>query len=72
MDDDDFMGPLIYLSTVANIRSLRSQMSLGATEEVRWANVICDVRCRSYPSLLVFFSAQKYFIEGIATSGIKG
>jgi ABC-type glycerol-3-phosphate transport system permease component len=24
------------------------------------------------PSLVIFFSAQKYFVEGIATSGIKG
>jgi oligogalacturonide transport system permease protein len=70
---NDFMGPLIYLSTVAKYPiSLALKMSLGATEEVRWANVIAMSVVALIPSLLVFFSAQKYFIEGIATSGIKG
>lgn len=70
---NDFMGPLIYLSTVAKYPiSLALKMSLGATEEVRWANVIAMSIVALIPSLLVFFSAQKYFIEGIATSGIKG
>ena len=25
-----------------------------------------------HPFLILFFSAQKYFVEGIATSGLKG
>ncbi len=38
---NDFMGPLIYLSSVEkNPVSLALKMSIGATEEVEWASVI--------------------------------
>jgi len=70
---NDFMGPLIYLSTVGKYPiSLALKMSVGSTEEVRWASVIAMSFVSLIPSILVFFAAQKYFVEGIATSGIKG
>jgi oligogalacturonide transport system permease protein len=65
---NDFMGPLIYLSTV----SLALKMSIGATEEVEWASVIAISVVALLPSIAVFFAAQRHFIEGAASSGIKG
>jgi oligogalacturonide transport system permease protein len=47
-------------------------MSISATEEVEWANVIAISVVSLIPSVLVFFMAQRYFIEGAATSGLKG
>jgi oligogalacturonide transport system permease protein len=70
---NDFMGPLIYLSTVEKYPvSLALKMSIGATEEVEWASVIAISVVALVPSLLVFFLAQRHFIEGAASSGIKG
>ena len=70
---NDFMGPLIYLSSVENYPvSLALKMSIGATEEVEWASVIAISVVALIPSLVVFFLAQRYFIEGAASSGIKG
>ncbi len=70
---NDFMGPLIYLSSVENYPvSLALKMSIGATEEVEWANVIAISVVALVPSVAVFFAAQKHFIEGAASSGIKG
>jgi oligogalacturonide transport system permease protein len=70
---NDFMGPLIYLSTVENYPvSLALKMSIGATEEVEWANVIAISVVSLIPSVAVFFMAQRYFIESAASSGIKG
>ncbi len=70
---NDFMGPLIYLSSVENYPvSLALKMSIGATEEVDWANVIAISVVALIPSVAVFFMAQKHFIEGAASSGIKG
>ena len=70
---NDFMGPLIYLSSVENYPvSLALKMSIGATEEVEWANVIAISVVALIPSVAVFFAAQKHFIEGAASSGIKG
>jgi oligogalacturonide transport system permease protein len=70
---NDFMGPLIYLSTVEKYPvSLALKMSIGATEEVEWGSVIAISVVALVPSLVVFFMAQRYFIEGAATSGTKG
>ncbi|TRZ55885.1 MAG: carbohydrate ABC transporter permease [Rhodocyclaceae bacterium] len=70
---NDFMGPLIYLASVENYPvSLALKMSIGATEEVEWANVIAISVVALVPSVAVFFMAQRYFIEGAASSGIKG
>jgi oligogalacturonide transport system permease protein len=70
---NDFMGPLIYLASVEKYPvSLALKMSIGATEEVEWANVIAISVVALIPSVLVFFAAQKHFIEGATSSGIKG
>jgi len=70
---NDFMGPLIYLSSVEKYPvSLALKMSIGATEEVAWANVIAISVVALLPSVAVFFMAQRHFIDGAASSGIKG
>ena len=70
---NDFMGPLIYLASVEKYPvSLALKMSIGATEEVEWANVIAISVVALLPSVAVFFAAQRHFIEGAAAGGIKG
>ena len=70
---NDFMGPLIYLSSVEKYPvSLALKMTIGATEEVEWSSAIAISVVALIPSVLVFFAAQKHFIEGAASSGIKG
>ena len=70
---NDFMGPLIYLASVEKYPvSLALKMSIGATEEVEWANVIAISVVALIPSVAVFFAAQKHFIEGATSSGVKG
>jgi len=70
---NDFMGPLIYLASVEKYPvSLALKMSIGATEEVEWANVIAISVVALIPSIAVFFAAQKHFIEGATSSGVKG
>jgi oligogalacturonide transport system permease protein len=70
---NDFMGPLIFLASVEKYPvSLALKISIGATEEVEWANVIAISVVALIPSVAVFFAAQKHFIEGAAAGGIKG
>jgi oligogalacturonide transport system permease protein len=70
---NDFMGPLIYLSSVEKYPvSLALKMSIGATEEVEWASAIAISVVALVPSVLVFFAAQKHFIEGATAGGVKG
>jgi oligogalacturonide transport system permease protein len=39
---------------------------------VEWGNVIAISVVALLPSIAVFFAAQKHFIEGATTSGVKG
>ncbi len=70
---NDFIGPLIYLSSVEKYPvSLALKLSIGATEEVEWASVIAISVLALVPSVVVFFAAQKHFVDGVASTGIKG
>lgn len=70
---NDFIGPLIYISTVEKYPvSLALKMSMDVSGEVEWANIIAISIVALLPSLTVFFLAQRYFIEGATSSGIKG
>lgn len=71
---NDFMGPLIYISSVEKYPvSIALKMCIDATSGTfEWNQVIAMSIIALLPSIILFFSAQKYFIEGIATTGIKG
>ncbi len=68
----DFEGPLIYLNsperyTVAiGLRMFQDTFG-GDFEQVMAATLVHIV-----PTILVFFLAQRYFVKGIATSGLGG
>jgi oligogalacturonide transport system permease protein len=47
-------------------------MSIDTMAEVSWNQVMAMSMTAIVPSVLLFFFAQKYFVEGIATSGLKG
>jgi len=69
---NDFMGPLIYIQSMENktlALGLNSFKSLHGTEyHLLMAASIAVL----LPVLAIFFSAQKYFVQGIVLSGIKG
>lgn len=71
---NDFMGPLIFISSVEKYPlTIALKMSMDATGGAfDWNKVIAMSLVGLLPSIIVFFSAQSYFIEGISTSGIKG
>ena len=70
---NDFLGPLIYISTVEKYPiSLALKLSIDATEAFNWNSILAMTVLALTPSLVVFFLAQKSFIEGISTGGVKG
>ncbi|MFZ5967788.1 MAG: carbohydrate ABC transporter permease [Bacillota bacterium] len=71
---NDFMGPLIYISSVEKYPvAIALKMSMDTTAGVfAWNRVIAMSLLALVPSIVLFFSAQKHFVEGISTSGIKG
>ncbi|HZS94421.1 MAG TPA: carbohydrate ABC transporter permease [Chloroflexota bacterium] len=69
---NDFMTPLIYL----NKTSLYT-MSLGLSTfktqyETQWALWMAASVIFTIPMVVLFFAFQRFFIEGIATTGLKG
>ncbi|MAM13674.1 MAG: sugar ABC transporter permease [Rhizobiaceae bacterium] len=70
---NDFLGPLIYLSSVDKYPvSLALKLSIDTTEAFAWNKILSMSVLAITPALVVFFMAQKYFIEGISAGGVKG
>ena len=47
-------------------------MSIDVSSGVKWNEVLAMSFLAILPSVIIFFLAQKHFVEGIATTGIKG
>ena len=70
---DDFQNQLIYLSDVKIYTvSLALRTTIDVSGADNWGAVLAMALCSVIPAIILFFSAQKYFIEGIAATGIKG
>lgn len=70
---NDFMGPLIYVNTVAKYPvSIFLRMSMDADVGFEWNRVLAMSLIAIMPSLFVFFAAQNSFVDGIAAGGVKG
>ncbi|WP_240414368.1 carbohydrate ABC transporter permease [Paenibacillus periandrae] len=70
---NDFFNSLIYITSVKNFTvALGLRMALDNSTSVAWNQVLAMSVVAVVPCILVFFFAQKYFVEGISTTGIKG
>lgn len=69
---NDYFGPLIYLQS-NELYSLQIALSVFANVYGDEQNVVmAGTIIALIPTLIIYFIAQDFFIEGIATSGIKG
>ena len=70
---NDYFNSLIFISSQKMYPiSLALRMSLDSESVVNWGKVMAMAFVAVMPVMLLFFAAQKYFVEGIATSGLKG
>lgn len=70
---DDFLNQLIFINGVEKFTvSLGLRMFLDNSAAVSWGALFAMSILSVLPCLILFFSAQKYFVEGIAATGIKG
>ncbi len=69
---NDYMGPLIYLTTdsvkTVQVGLKRFIQQYSSDYHLIMAASLCSL----VPVAIVFLSLQRYFIEGIATTGLKG
>ncbi len=70
---NDYFNSLIFISSQKMYPiSLALRMSLDSESVVNWGKVMAMAFVAVLPVMVLFFAAQKYFVEGIATSGLKG
>ncbi len=69
---NDLLRPVIYLNENAK-RTLTVGMALlESPTTTTWTLMMCGAVVSIIPLLIVYLFAQKYFVKGIATSGLKG
>ncbi len=72
---NDLMTPLIYLNTpdrytlALGLTSLKTDYEALGTQ---WGLLMAASVIFTIPMIIIFFLFQRYFMEGIATTGIKG
>jgi len=70
---NDFFNSLIYINTMKNFTvSLALRNNLSNEISVPWSQIMAMSFVVVLPVFLLFFFCQKYFVEGIATTGLKG
>jgi multiple sugar transport system permease protein len=72
---NNFSGPLIYLNTLEKFPMILGLQFFGATlsnEAPKWHYMMAMSTLMAAPILLLFFAAQRYFIEGLTAGGVKG
>jgi multiple sugar transport system permease protein len=70
---NDFLGPLIYL-TKMELYTMNVGMYFfmgGVNEAPQWNYLMAMSTLIALPVIVLFFVAQRYFIEGITFTGIK-
>lgn len=67
-----FLGPLIYLSKMESFPLALALSFLRATYRILWSELMVVSFIAMIPPLLLFFIAQKTYIQGIVVTGVKG
>lgn len=69
---NDYMGPLIYLTTDTSKTIQVGLRRFIQAYSAEYQNIMAASLCSLLPVAVVFLFLQRYFIEGIATTGLKG
>lgn len=72
---NDFMRPLLYLFKNPDNRAAALRLALfrrAFIGRLRWDLIKAGSTAMIVPVILVFFMAQRFFVQGFAVFGIKG
>jgi ABC-type glycerol-3-phosphate transport system permease component len=69
---NDFLGPLIFLSTMEKYTLAMGLRYFHTQYRVEWALLMAASLVMLSPCLILFFIAQRYYIQGIVVTGLKG
>lgn len=69
---NDFIGPLLYLNSPEKFTVSIGLATFRSVLRTRWDLLMAASTAMILPVILVFFLAQRYFVQGIVLSGLKG
>lgn len=69
---NNFMGPLIYLSKLETFPVALALSFLRTQYRILWSELMVVSFIAMLPPLVLFFIAQRSYIQGIVVSGVKG
>ncbi|MDY6306365.1 MAG: carbohydrate ABC transporter permease [Oribacterium sp.] len=70
---DDFLGALLYVNKTAMYPvSLALKLFCDPSSSSDYGAMFAMATLSICPALIIFFTLQKYLVEGISTSGLKG
>ena len=68
----DFFGPLIYLNKQEEYPLSLGLYAFRSRRSTEWGLMMAGATLTTLPLILLFFIAQRYFLEGIKLTGLKG
>jgi multiple sugar transport system permease protein len=72
---NEFMNPLIVISTRTDLYTLPLGLAFlrgGIGENLQWNAILAGSMITTLPMALIFLFFQRYFLEGISYTGLKG
>jgi len=69
---DDFYSQVLYISSMPKFTVGLALRMFIDQNEVQWGQLLAMALLSVIPSVILFFTAQKEFVAGIATQGLKG
>ncbi len=69
---NDFFGPLIYLDELKEYPLVMGLYAFQTRHTIQWNLLMAASLATCFPLIALFFVAQRYFIEGITLTGLKG
>jgi len=69
---NDFLGPMIYL-TKTELKTIQIGLRMFITQySSEYGLIMAASVVTLIPVIIVFLALQKFFVQGIASTGIKG
>jgi len=68
----DFFGPFIYLNTTEKYTLPLMLRLFQSVETTEWAMLMAASVMTAIPCVVLYFVAQRYFIQGVVFTGLKG
>jgi multiple sugar transport system permease protein len=69
---NDFLGPLIYINSPEKFTLQLVLASFQGYYVSNWTLIMAGSVLALIPTVILFFFAQRYFVEGITMTGLKG